>query len=509
MLEPYVKKILASRVYDVSIESPLTCAGRLSERLGVPVHFKREDLQPVFSFKCRGAYNNIAQLSPEQRARGVVAASAGNHAQGVALAAQKLGIRAVIVMGRNTPSIKVDAVRSYGARVVLHGDGFDEASVYAQKLVAEEGMVFVHPFDDVYTIAGQGTVGMEILSQYHGTPAAIFVPVGGGGLVAGIAAYVKYLKPEVRVIGVEAEGSACLAAALAAKRRVKLPLATLDQFADGVSVAQIGKETFRIARRYVDEVVTASTDEICAAVKDVFDDTRVLAEPSGALAIAGMKKWVAANQELVAGLDAGLVAIVSGANVNFDRLRHISERAEIGEQREALLGVTIPEQPGSFLKFCRALGKRTVTEFNYRYAKDADAQVYLGLQLAADETPAAVVAALAEQGYGALDMSGNEVAKLHVRHMVGGHAAARGAELVYRFEFPERPGALLKFLNGVGGKFNISLFHYRNHGSAWGRVLVGFSAADNGRAALDAHLKAIGYRYWVESDNPAYELFLR
>ena len=509
MLEPYVKKILASRVYDVSDETPLTPARRLSDRLQCAVQFKREDLQPVFSFKCRGAYNKIAQLSPEELACGVVTASAGNHAQGVALAAQKLGIRAVIVMGRNTPSIKVDAVKSFGARVVLHGDGYDDASAYAQKLVAEEGMVYVHPFDDVYTIAGQGTVGLEIMNQTSGTPGAIFVPVGGGGLVAGIAAYVKYLAPQVKIIGVEAEGSACLAAAMAAGRRVKLPKETLDLFADGVSVAQIGKETFKVARRYVDEVVTANTDEICAAVKDVFDDTRVVAEPSGALAVAGLKKWVANNGAEREILDRGLVAIVSGANVNFDRLRHISERAEIGEQRETVLGVTIPERPGSFLRFCRVLGKRTVTEFNYRYSSEQGARVYLGIQPAAEETSEDLISMLESKGYEALDMSGNEAAKLHVRHMVGGRVQASGPELLYRFEFPERPGALLKFLNGLGTQFNISLFHYRNHGSAWGRVLVGFNASPESRSAVDAHLRDIGYRYWVETENPAYQLFLR
>ncbi|MEM6707740.1 MAG: threonine ammonia-lyase, biosynthetic [Pseudomonadota bacterium] len=509
MLEQYVKKIISSRVYDVSIESPLTPARRLSERLGVTTHFKREDLQPVFSFKCRGAYNKIVQLDEAQRAQGVVAASAGNHAQGVALAAQKLGIRAVIVMGRNTPSIKIDAVKSFGAKVVLHGDGFDDANAYAQKLVKDEGMVFIPPFDDPDTIAGQGTVGMEIMSQYAGTPGAIFVPVGGGGLAAGVAAFVKYIRPEVRVIGVEAEGSACLAAAMAAGRRVKLPRETLDQFADGVSVAQIGKETWKVARRYVDEVVTADTDEICAAVKDVFDDTRVLAEPSGALAVAGLKKWVQQHADEQAVLERGLVAIVSGANVNFDRLRHISERAEIGEQREAVLGVTIPEKPGSFLKFCRALGKRTVTEFNYRFAEDSTAEVYLGAQLGDGEQPDDLVEALAAKGYAAIDMSRNEVAKLHVRHMVGGRVGGAKDEILYRFEFPERPGALLKFLGGLGGRFNISLFHYRNHGSAWGRVLVGFNADASARKALDAHLDDIGYRYWYESDNPAFQRFLR
>lgn len=513
MLEKYVKKILASRVYDVAVESPLTAAPAISRRLGYDVHYKREDLQSVYSFKLRGAYNKIARLTDAERERGVIAASAGNHAQGVALAAQKLGIRATIVMGRNTPSIKVDAVRNLGAKVVLHGDGFDEAAAHAHTLVASSGGVFVHPFDDVDIIAGQGTVGMEILNQCHGDPLAIFVPVGGGGLVAGIAAYVKYLKPDVQIIGVESEGSACLHAARKAGRRVRLPKETLDLFADGVSVAQIGKETFKIARHHVDAVVTVTTDEICAAVKDVFDDTRAIAEPSGALSVAGLKKWVAQQPASATAGTGPLVAVISGANVNFDRLRHISERAELGEQREVLVGVSIPERRGSFLKFARALGKRSVTEFNYRYDSAAAAHVYVGLQVAPDESRSELMADLRARDYEVVDMSGNEAAKLHVRHMVGGRPHDEQTEWLYRFEFPERPGALLKFLSGLGSRFNISLFHYRNHGSAWGRVLVGFSAETQGEATrpkeLDDYLKRIGYRYWPETENPAYQLFLR
>ena len=440
MLENYVKRILASKVYDVAIESPLTGAPLLSKRLGADVQFKREDLQPVFSFKLRGAYNKIAHLTPKQLARGVITASAGNHAQGVALAAQQLNINATIVMGRNTPSIKVDAVRNLGAKVVLFGDGFDQAAAHANQLLAKQGSTFVHPFDDVDTIAGQGTVALEILNQTHGDPDAIFVPVGGGGLVAGIAAYVKYLKPKVRIIGVEAEGSACLQAALKAGRRVRLPAETLDLFADGVSVAQVGRETFKIAKRYVDEVITVNTDEICAAVKDVFDDTRSIAEPSGALSVAGLKKWVEAHPGRAKASRGALVAVISGANVNFDRLRHISERAELGEQREVLVGVSIPEQRGSFLKFCRALGKRAVTEFNYRYDTDAAAHVYVGLQVTAGETREQLLAALRAKGYSLVDMTGNEAAKLHVRHMVGGRPQSEQQELLYRFEFPERPG---------------------------------------------------------------------
>lgn len=508
MLERYVKKILSSRVYDVAVETPLQPARRLSARTGRDVLLKREDLQPVFSFKIRGAYNKIAQLSDEQRARGVIAASAGNHAQGVAMSAQRLGLKAVIVMGRNTPSIKVDAVRDLGARVVLHGDGFDEAKAHADELMARHGYTFVHPFDDVDIIAGQGTVGMEIMNQHARPPGAVFVPVGGGGLIAGIAAYVKYLSPQTRVIGVEAEGSACLAAALQAGRRVKLPYETLDLFADGVSVAQVGKETFKVARKCVDEVITVSTDEICAAVKDLFDDTRSIAEPSGALAVAGLKRYVesGAPADQTAG---SLVVVVSGANVNFDRLRHISERAEVGEQREMILGVTIPEQRGSFRRFCETLGKRSVSEFNYRYARDDEAHVYVGLQVAAQADRRAVIAGLEQAGYAVQDMTGNEAAKLHVRHMVGGRTLGDKSELLYRFEFPERPGALLRFLSVLGTEWNITMFHYRNHGAAWGRVLVGFEGGAGDRKKLTAYLKRIGYRYWEETDNPAYRLFLR
>ena len=505
MLERYVKKILSSRVYDVAQESPLQAAPLLSERLGRDVWLKREDVQQVFSFKLRGAYNKMAGLTAEQQARGVVTASAGNHAQGVALGARELGIKATVVMGRNTPEIKVNAVRRFGAKVVLHGDGFDAAAAHAQLLMKDQGLTFVHPFDDPDVIAGQGTIGMEILNQHSAPLAAIYVPVGGGGLIAGIAAYIKYLRKDVQVIGVEAEGSACLAAARRAGRRVRLRSDELDLFADGVSVAQIGKHTFAVARQYVDDVVTVSTDEICGAVKDVFDESRVIAEPSGALAIAGMKKDMA-RRALPAG---DVVAIVSGANVNFDRLRHISERAELGEAREAILGVEIPERAGSFLSFARTLGKRGITEFNYRHAGGARAQVYVGLKTESISDRVNVVAELAKSGFDVTDMTDNEAAKLHVRHMVGGRGRDTEHELLYRFEFPERPGALLKFLTGLGGRWNISMFHYRNHGAAWGRVLVGFQAPAEARKDLLAYLDKIGYRWWEESDNPAYRMFLR
>lgn len=505
MIEQIVKKILTSRVYDIAIETPLQNAPNLSARLNHQVALKREDLQPVFSFKIRGAYNKMALLSEKDRTANVVAASAGNHAQGVALAAQKLGVKAHIVMGRNTPSIKVEAVRKLGAHIVFRGDTYQQAAAYAEELAKKRGYTLVHPYDDLDVIAGQGTVGMEIMN-HHPDWDAIFVPVGGGGLIAGISAYVKNLRPKTRIIGVEAEGSACLAAALKAGRRVRLPSDELDVFADGVSVAQVGKVPFKVVKDCVDDVVTASTDEICAAVKDVFDDTRSIAEPSGALAVAGLKNFVDKNPRVT---DKRYVAIVSGANVDFDRLRHISERAELGEHREAIFGVSIDEKKGSFRQFCRACGKRAVTEFNYRYASDDEAHVYVGLQIDLSESRSDVAQSLKSAGYQVTDMTDNEAAKMHVRHMVGGRAFGRKSELLYRFEFPERPGALLRFLNGLGSHWNITMFHYRNHGAAWGRVLVGFDANPDDRAKLTSYLDRIGYRYWEETGNPAVDLFLR
>ena len=434
----------------------------------------------------------------------MVAASAGNHAQGVALAAQHLGIAATIVMGRNTPDIKVAAVRRLGAKVVLHGDTYDDAASHAIDVAKQAGATLVPPYDDPDVIAGQGTIGMEILNQHEGDPDAIFVPVGGGGLIAGIAAYVKYLKPKVRIIGVEADGSDCLNKALAASKRVRLKADQLDLFADGVSVAQVGKAPFRIAKDFVDEVIVASTDEICAAIKDIFDDTRSIAEPAGALAVAGMKKYVFDGPRGM----ARFVAVVSGANVNFDRLRHISERAEYGEHREALYGVRIPERPGSFRRLCRTLGRRAITEFNYRMNDPDSARVFLGVRIAEDSDRAEIVEALTDGGYPVDDMTDNEMAKLHVRHMVGGTAVQDGEELLYRFEFPERPGALTNFLSQLGAEWNITLFHYRNHGAAWGRVLIGFTATARDRRGLTRYLRRIGYRYWEETDNPAYRMFL-
>lgn len=503
MPERYLNMILNARVYEVARETPLEPARRLSVRLGNQIWMKREDLQPVFSFKIRGAYNKIANLSEIDCKRGVIAASAGNHAQGVAIAAQHRGIKALIVMPRTTPQIKVAAVRSYGARAILHGDGYDDAYEYAQQIATEKGMIFIHPFDDPEVIAGQGTVAMELLRQHTGHPHAIFVPVGGGGLIAGVATYVKQLRPEIRIIGVEPEDAPSLQAALAAKRRVVLKQVGI--FADGAAVRQVGKENFRLAKRYVDEVILVSTDEICAAIKDIFDDTRSIVEPAGALAVAGMKKYIERE-----GLrDQELIAINSGANMNFDRLRHVAERADLGERREALLAVTIPERPGSFRQFCKALGQRAITEFNYRYADASRAHVYAGVELTeGDGERLALLEQLRKDGYPVIDMTDNEVAKLHIRHMVGGRAPALDNEILYRFEFPERPGALLRFLTAIGERWNISLFHYRNHGAAYGRVLVGVQVPKNGRRAFREFLDSTGYPYSEETDNPVYELFL-
>jgi len=506
-LHDLIRRILCARVYDVAVETPLDYAKRLSRRLDNHVHVKREDLQPVFSFKLRGAYNKIAALDARERARGVVAASAGNHAQGVALAASRLDVRATIVMPTTTPSIKVDAVRALGAEVVLDGDSFDDARRAASRLCERLGAVFVHPYDDLDVIAGQGTIAMEILRQLKGPLDAIFVPVGGGGLIAGVAAYIKYVRPEVRIIGVEPEDAACLKAALA--RGAPTTLSTVGLFADGVAVARIGDEPFRIAKDTVDEVVTATTDEICAAIKDIFDDTRSIAEPAGALAVAGIKRWV--EERDVRGRT--LVAIDSGANVNFDRLRHISERAELGEQGEAILAVTIPERPGSFRAFCEALGPRSITEFNYRFSDPDEAHVFVGVGLRNGRGEKDdVVADLEALDYPVIDLSGDEMAKLHIRHMVGGRSpAARDAspELVYRFEFPERPGALMKFLTRLSAGWNISMFHYRNHGAAFGRVLVGVQVPERERVAWLEALDDVGYPWSEETENPAYRLFLR
>jgi len=492
-----------SRVYDVAQKTPLEEAGRLSVRLENRVWMKREDLQSVYSFKLRGAYNRMSSLSAEQRTHGVVAASAGNHAQGVALAAQKLGVKALIVMPRTTPSIKVAAVRDYGVRIKLAGDAYDEAYTWAAKYAEEKGMTFIHPYDDPLVIAGQGTVGLEILQQHEDDIEAIFVPVGGGGLIAGIAAAVKSLRPEIKVIGVEPDEASCMYEALKRGRRVALKQVGI--FADGVAVRQAGKEPFRIARQYVDDMVLVSTDEICAAMKDIFDECRAIVEPAGALAIAGIKKYV--EQTGIKG--KSLVAINSGANINFDRLRHVSERAEIGERREALLAVTIPEKPGSFKKFCRAIGKRGITEFNYRFSDASNAHVFAGVQLqGGDEERLELLETLQGQGYPVEDLTDSELAKLHIRHMVGGRVPGLKDELLFRFQFPERPGALLNFLLSMGNRWNISLFHYRNHGADYGRVLVGIQVPSGSHGDFRKSLDKLGYAYWEETDCTAYNLFL-
>lgn len=504
MPQSYIKSILDARVYDVARETPIHEAGLLSRRLDNRVWLKREDLQPVFSFKLRGAFCKMSRMSPEQLERGVIAASAGNHAQGVAVAAGKLRAKATIVMPLTTPSIKVDAVRNLGARVVLHGDSYDEAALHARAIAGEKGQTYVHPFDDPDVIAGQGTVGMEIVRQHQAPLDALFVPVGGGGLLAGVAAYVTYVWPQTRVIGVEPEDAACLQLALARGRRDILPEVGL--FADGCAVAQVGKEPFRIIRKTVSEVITVSTDEMCAAIKDIFEDTRSIAEPAGALALAGLKKYVESGNRR--GED--LLAIVSGANTNFDRLRYISERSEIGEHREAVISVTIPERPGSFKKFCSALGKRNITEFNYRYAGASAARVFVGLSIVpGGDDLAGLLADLRQKGYDTVDMTDNEVAKLHVRHMVGGHAPAELLdERVYRVEFPERPGALLRFLSALGQRWNISMFHYRNHGAAYGRIFIGIQVPKSERRQLERVLDRIDFPYADETDNRAYQLYL-
>lgn len=501
----YLKRILTARVYDVAIESPLDFMPGLSQRLSNRILLKREDLQPVFSFKLRGGYNKIAALSEAQRRCGVIAASAGNHAQGVALAARRHGLKAVIVMPRTTPSIKVAAVKGFGARAVLHGDNYDEAKEHAFALMDKHGYTMIPPYDDPDVIAGQGTVGMEILRQHQDHLDAIFVPIGGGGLIAGIAAYVKAVRPQIRVIGVEPQDAASMQAALAAGERVVLNQVGL--FVDGCSVKQAGEEPFRLVRRFVDEVITVDDDEVCAAVADIFRDERALAEPAGALALAGLKRYVMEH-----GLtDQTLVAIHSGANVNFDRLGHITERVHLGEHHEALLAVTIPERPGSFRGFIEIIGdRRSITEFNYRYADPKQAHIFVGVKLGDDGEGERdeLIARLRSGGYAVDDLTRNEMAKVHVRHMVGGHAPGVDDEILFRFEFPERPGALFRFLKRIGRRWNISLFHYRNHGAAYGHVLVGMQVPESERELCRQRLNEVGYTYFDETANPAYRFFL-
>jgi threonine dehydratase len=504
MTDTYLERVLKARVYDVAIETPLDEARRLSRRLGNTVLFKREDLQPVFSFKLRGAYNKIAHLSDTVAQRGVICASAGNHAQGVALAAKRRGIAATIVMPKTTPSIKVQAVKDLGGEAVLFGDDFDQAYEHAMQLTRERGLTFVHPFDDPDVIAGQGTVGMEILRQRSGEQIdAIFIAVGGGGLAAGVGAYVKALYPKIKIIGVEPDDACAMYESLKARKRVTLD--RVGTFADGVAVRRVGEEPFNICQKVVDEVILVNTDEMCSAIQDIFEDTRTVVEPAGALGVAGIKKYIA--RENCQGKT--FVAINCGANMNFDRLRHVAERADIGGQREALFAVELPEEKGSFLKFCQVLGQRSVTEFNYRYASDAAARIFVGVGLSEGRKERdAILKSLQESGYNIHDMTDNEMAKLHVRFMVGGHAPGLTNERLLRFVFPERPGALLKFLQAIGTSWNISLFHYRNHGSDYGRVLAGVQVPPGESEDFLLHLNELKYPYSDETNNPAYKMFL-
>ena len=502
-LESYVKRTLDAQIYDLVRETALDPMHHLSARFDNTIALKREDTQPVFSFKIRGAYNKLRLLDDDAKQRGVLTVSAGNHAQGVAMAAQALGIKAIVVMPKTTPETKVNAVLSYGAKSILHGDTFEEALHHGMQIAEEKSLVYVPPFDDLDVIAGQGTVAVELLRQAQQPIDAIFIPVGGGGLAAGMTAYIKYLHPDIQVFAVEPQDSNCLAAAMEKGRRVTLKQVGL--FADGVAVRQVGRESFSILRHYIDGVICVSTDEICAAVKDTFDDHRALSEPAGAVSLAGLKKYVQEHQ--ITGKH--LIAINSGANTTFERLAHIAERAEIGEQREAILAVTLTEQLGSFRTFCQILKKRNITEFNYRYAGTEKAQVFVGIRLDKNENINNLIASLTDHGYSVIDMTNNSMAKTHVRHMVGGHAPASVTdERIVRCTFPERPGALLKFLNALGKRWNISLFHYRNHGAAYGRVLIGIRVPDNQTGALRDQLDGLGYEYILEQDNPAYTSFL-
>lgn len=501
-IDDYLRKIKYSRVYDVAKITPLEFQPNLSKRINNNVLLKREDMQSVFSFKLRGAYNKMAQLPAEILAKGVIAASAGNHAQGVALSAQKLNCRAVIVMPTTTPQIKINAVKNLGAEIILFGDSYSDAYTHALALEKTAGLTFVHPYDDPDVIAGQGTIGLEILNQHSGPIHAIFCCVGGGGLLAGIAAYVKATRPEIKVIGVEAKDAEAMTESLKLGQRVMLEQVGL--FADGAAVKQVGEHTFALCQQYVDEMIVVDNDAICAAIKDVFEDTRSILEPAGALATAGIKEYAKRNN-----LNGEtLIGIASGANMNFDRLRFIAERAEIGEKREALLAVSIPEKPGTFKTFCRLLGGHNITEFNYRYSDPKIAHIFVGVAITEPREAVSLVAALLEQGLPALDLTDNEVAKLHLRHLVGGHAPQATNEMVFRFEFPEKPGALMKFLDTMGHDWNISLFHYRNHGADFGRVLVGMQVPPADMVQFQEFLSNLGYPHWDETSNPAYKLFL-
>jgi threonine dehydratase len=502
MSTDYLKRILTSKVYDVAVESPLEFAPQISSRIQNNFYIKREDTQAVFSFKLRGAYNKMANLSTAELKRGVITASAGNHAQGVALSSRKLGCRAVIVMPTTTPKVKVDAVQALGGEAVLVGNSYSDAYLHAKTLEKQEGLTFVHPFDDPDVIAGQGTIGMEILRQHPGRIDAVFAAIGGGGLVSGVAAYIKQLRPDIKVIGVQTEDSNAMIRSVKAGRRIQLQ--DVGLFSDGTAVKQVGAETFRLTRQYVDDFVTVDTDAICGAIKDVFQETRSVLEPSGALAIAGAKRYAALNKWK----NKTLVAIASGANMNFDRLRFVADRADVGEAREALLALTIPEQRGSFLKLCEIIGARSVTEFNYRISDAANAHVFVGVQISSAAEPAKLAAQFRKKGFEALDLTDNEMAKTHLRFMVGGRSSLAEHEMLFRFEFPERPGALMRFLSSMSPEWNISLFHYRNQGDDYGRILVGLQVPPADKKAFKAFLEQLGYPYWNETENPAYQLFL-
>lgn len=507
MSTDYLKKILTSKVYDVAIESPLEEARTLSRRLSNTLYYKREDMQSVFSFKLRGAYNKMANLSPAQLKHGVICASAGNHAQGVALSAKKLGCRAVIVMPTTTPQLKIDAVRARGGEVVLFGDSYSDAYQHALTLEKKLKLTFVHPFDDPDVIAGQGTIAMEILRQLSGPIDAIFVAIGGGGLIGGVAAYVKAVRPEIKVIGVQTTDSDAMARSLKAGRRITLT--DVGLFSDGTAVKLVGEETFRLARKYVDEIILVDTDAVCAAIKDVFEDTRSILEPAGALAVAGAKEYVERSAKSKKPVrDQVLVAIACGANMNFDRLRFVSERAEVGESREALFAVTIPEVQGSFRKLCSLIGDRAVTEFNYRISDESDAHVFVGLSISNRDEPALLAKLFQKNGFKALDLTHDEMAKQHLRHLVGGKSKLADGEMLYRFEFPERPGALMRFLEGISPHWNISLFHYRNQGGDVGRVLVGLQVPRKERRELQQVLLDLGLNFSDETANPVYRMFL-
>ena len=503
----YLKKILTARVYEVAVETPLELAPMLSQRMDNQIYFKREDMQSVFSFKLRGAYNKMAQLTPAQLVRGVICASAGNHAQGVALAASRLGCRALIVMPTTTPPVKIDAVRARGGEVELFGDSFSDAYAHALLLEQQQQLTFVHPFDDPDVIAGQGTVGMEILRQHPGPIHAIFIAIGGGGLIAGVGAFVKAVRPDIKIIGVQTVDSDAMAQSLAAGHRVTL--SDVGLFSDGTAVKLVGEETFRLAQLVVDEIIIVDTDAVCAAIKDVFTDTRSILEPAGALAVAGAKQYIERSQHNgIPVTGQTLVTIACGANMNFDRLRYVAERAEVGEEREALFAVTIPEQRGSFLRFAKLIGPRNITEFNYRISDGNRAHIFVGLQIAGRDEPAHISASFAESGFTTIDLTHDELGKLHIRHLVGGKSGLAEDERLYRFEFPERPGALMRFLENMAPNWNISLFHYRNQGGDVARILIGLQVPAADTTAFQAFLDGLGYRFWDESDNPVYRLFL-